>query len=372
MEEEEPESEAIIDQAKPKALLYHYTDQRGLLGILRSQSIWATHIRYLNDSSEYNHGLHIVEREVSQFKVDPSPDLTFEGFPGGADFIGMVLRQAMTQAIEALDKMSIYVASFFDSPEGSPHRPEQDAGDMLGQWRAYSGGSAGFSVGFDKDALSQHIWQAGDETGIPIIGGSCIYQTDLQERYLHDQVAEIIPTALNYFNNAMADFRANKLPQIMEQARRSILHDPPDQLINQTMEKATRELHETFDREADNFSASMTSHLTRIAIPVVFMKNPAFCDEREWRVAKMCNETPSGIMFRPGKSSLIPYIAIPLPRSCDDGTSLIRRIVVGPSPKIDDAVAAVRMFLESQNYKIRGSAGADGVEIVPSRIPYRD
>jgi hypothetical protein len=55
MEEEEPESEAIIDQAKPKALLYHYTDQRGLLGILRSQSIWATHIRYLNDSSEYNH-----------------------------------------------------------------------------------------------------------------------------------------------------------------------------------------------------------------------------------------------------------------------------------------------------------------------------
>ena len=274
--------------------------------------------------------------------------------------------------LEALDKMSVYVASFFDSPEGSLHMPEQDAGDMLGQWRAYSGGSAGFSVGFDKDALSRHIWQAGDEAGIPIIGGSCVYQTDLQERYLHDRVAEVGPTALNYFNKAMADFKANKLPQIMEQARRSILHDPPDPFIRQTIEKAFTELRETFNREAGNFSASMTSHLAHIAIPVVFMKDPAFCDEREWRVAKMCNETPSDIMFRPGKSSLIPYIAIPLPRSCDDGTSLIRRIVVGPSPKIDDAVAAVRMLLESQNYKIRGSGEADGVEIVPSRIPYRD
>ncbi|MGA2673692.1 MAG: hypothetical protein ABSE99_10740 [Terracidiphilus sp.] len=86
MEDQEPESEAIIDPVKPKDLLYHYTDQRGLLGILGSQNIWATHIRYLNDSSEYKLGLDIVKREVSQIKVDPSPDLTFEGFPDGAEF----------------------------------------------------------------------------------------------------------------------------------------------------------------------------------------------------------------------------------------------------------------------------------------------
>lgn len=33
-------------------LLYHYTTQDGLLGILENACIWATHYRCLNDASE--------------------------------------------------------------------------------------------------------------------------------------------------------------------------------------------------------------------------------------------------------------------------------------------------------------------------------
>jgi len=33
-------------------LLYHYTAQTGLDGILSSDSIWATHYRFLNDTME--------------------------------------------------------------------------------------------------------------------------------------------------------------------------------------------------------------------------------------------------------------------------------------------------------------------------------
>jgi hypothetical protein len=49
---EERERQQAVNPPKPAGLLYHYTDLRGLLGILESGSIWATHIRFLNDLSE--------------------------------------------------------------------------------------------------------------------------------------------------------------------------------------------------------------------------------------------------------------------------------------------------------------------------------
>lgn len=41
-------------------LLYHYTTTSGLLGIWESQSLWATHFRSLNDTSE----IHLMERRL--------------------------------------------------------------------------------------------------------------------------------------------------------------------------------------------------------------------------------------------------------------------------------------------------------------------
>ena len=46
-------------------LLYHYTTQKGLLGILKDKCIWATHIRYLNDTSEGNIVPRVVFEEFS-------------------------------------------------------------------------------------------------------------------------------------------------------------------------------------------------------------------------------------------------------------------------------------------------------------------
>jgi len=42
----------------PKSLpdeLYHYTGIRGLKGIIESQTLWATHYKYLNDAEEIVH-----------------------------------------------------------------------------------------------------------------------------------------------------------------------------------------------------------------------------------------------------------------------------------------------------------------------------
>ncbi len=43
----------------PDALLWHYTDFKGLNGILAG-TIWASSVMYLNDTREYIHGLEIA------------------------------------------------------------------------------------------------------------------------------------------------------------------------------------------------------------------------------------------------------------------------------------------------------------------------
>src|ERR1017187_4880845 len=48
---EEQERQQTEDQAEPE-LLYHYTDEKGLIGILESQNLWASHYRFLNDYEE--------------------------------------------------------------------------------------------------------------------------------------------------------------------------------------------------------------------------------------------------------------------------------------------------------------------------------
>lgn len=50
---EEQKHKEISEQAEPE-LLYHYTDQQGLDGILSSGEIWATHYRFFNDSPSDN------------------------------------------------------------------------------------------------------------------------------------------------------------------------------------------------------------------------------------------------------------------------------------------------------------------------------
>jgi len=37
--------------SRPTGLLYHYTDAKGLVGMLEAQQIWASHIMHLNDAT---------------------------------------------------------------------------------------------------------------------------------------------------------------------------------------------------------------------------------------------------------------------------------------------------------------------------------
>ncbi len=46
--------------------LWHYTDSAGAIGILSTNSLWATSLAHLNDSSELEYGLQVVVDELEK------------------------------------------------------------------------------------------------------------------------------------------------------------------------------------------------------------------------------------------------------------------------------------------------------------------
>jgi Protein of unknown function (DUF2971) len=119
----------ILDRTPP-VILYHYTNQRGLLGILSSKQIWASHTQYLNDAREFQHAIDLMKEELSRMKAEAA-------YRDQGHLIAE-LEEALT--LKGIGKMNVCVCSFSQN------------GDLLSQWRAYGDGP-GFSIGFSGDFL---------------------------------------------------------------------------------------------------------------------------------------------------------------------------------------------------------------------------
>lgn len=108
--------------------LYHYTTAEGLEGILKSERIWATNIRYLNDSSEHKYAFKLAVDAINCCMGD-NVELN--------KFLEEVL-----QYIEALEnRLDTYITCFCEK------------GDLLSQWRNYAANGQGFSIGFAPEAF---------------------------------------------------------------------------------------------------------------------------------------------------------------------------------------------------------------------------
>jgi hypothetical protein len=124
---------------RPDGLLYHYTTQTGLLGIIGRKQIWATHTQYLNDSREFSHALQVVRDELEAYRSSHQAEVDMEniaihGTPlpfelgshhGNVDRIleGMIQNVDTSARCESIN---VCVASFSEN------------GDSLSQWRAYA------------------------------------------------------------------------------------------------------------------------------------------------------------------------------------------------------------------------------------------
>ncbi len=116
-------------------ILYHYTTQEGLLGIIKRRCLWTTNIFYLNDSTEFNYALELARADLK------------ERLSGRAAHNEQ--KQFYEDALMTLDGVAHSLPEAFSLHVGS----FSANGDSLSQWRAYTQNGIGFSLGFDEAYL---------------------------------------------------------------------------------------------------------------------------------------------------------------------------------------------------------------------------
>jgi len=120
----------LLSPSVPDAkVLYHYTGQEGLLGIVREKRLRVSSILHLNDAAEFNYTIGLAQQDLNKrLRLERGPWNTFYG--------------TVLESLDNLGKtMTLFVGSFSEN------------GDSLSQWRAYAQNGIGFSLGFEYDYL---------------------------------------------------------------------------------------------------------------------------------------------------------------------------------------------------------------------------
>lgn len=196
--------------------LFHYTNQQGLMGILDSQSLHATHYRSLNDASELARARPHIETYVKTIvsaTFDTPENKTFFKNLERQDFDDFIIFET-NRFVNALFKVTLgidrplkffqpYIVSFC----GHKEKYHKDNG-LLSQWRGYSG-SAGYAISFDTKKVSEFLDQ---ETDNFLYDTACIRDVvydddsdklDMVYHKLKRQLRKQVPRAINNQTNDM-------------------------------------------------------------------------------------------------------------------------------------------------------------------------
>lgn len=124
-------------------VLYHYTSNVGLLGMIASQEFWFTEIRFLNDSREFRLACDALVKGIQRYAGTYRQQWLDRGC-SGAEFESMVANMCNGGHYEAaFGKVAKRGHPFVFSLT--------EEGDLLSQWRAYGKGE--YCIGFDSTKL---------------------------------------------------------------------------------------------------------------------------------------------------------------------------------------------------------------------------
>jgi hypothetical protein len=156
--------------------LYHYTDLNGLIGIVTNQSLFASDIRFLNDSTEFDYGINLSKEIISS------------------------LSNAGNKAIidNLLDKLDTHF------PEDKYVTCFSSDGDLLQQWRSYAKDGKGVSVGFTFHERHYNLE--------PDIKSTRIIYNQTDQR---DIIENCVLGTIEYFNTNFSDWRDEKHNQLV-------------------------------------------------------------------------------------------------------------------------------------------------------------
>lgn len=236
---------ATVESQTRPPIVYHYTNDSGLKGILETGQLWLTDIFSLNDPSELTHGFSVaIDALTSKVASDSAVGQKFaKNFAAFAEH-------------EAIPKTAHFFMCSFSS-----------CGDDLGQWRAYADNGRGYAVGFDAEALENGFTK---RDGIPIPNNSTFHITYNDARLLGIQ------------------------SQIVEKMRNLIMLPAGRGLQNAAITVYMAELQ-----------MLLTLHILQT---ILFFKHEAYANEREFRFLQIHRaDEPPTVKVRARGYGLVKY-----------------------------------------------------------------
>ena len=316
-----PASDAEFDEDfRPDERLFHYTSSHGLYGILESNCFWATHFRFLNDSSEFFAAKksltvfveHEIRKKIAALKVSGVISLR-EGVS-----VKDISEHDAQKIVEGMYEATLNHADpfVFSSFVSDPQSKEFRDGLLL-HWATY-GRDGGYALEINPHKLAK------------LIRGR-------QENLLLQKAAyvrDVVPAELSN------EYR--------------IIGEVAQEMIEGL-------LAERFDEARIEKSGQAFMKVASL------IKDAFFEGEREARIALLRLKvgiqayTPKNVYIRHQQGRAIPYVKL-FEGELTAEKSPIEAIIIGPHPDRERRLKALSLYLEAK--------GLTDIKVIQSNVPY--
>lgn len=294
--------------------LYHYTSGDALLSILRSQQLWATDIRFLNDYEELYRGLEVFEH-FSKGLV--------ERMRGDVEHLSKLVEICVSNIRRNADLTLINLVSFSTEP------------DDLRQWMAYCNSGVGYCIEFDRDMLIPNRFSEFD---------NCLRLASVE--YVGGDINSCRLESLAKFKDFLVDSLSGMDDCYSE-----------DFLIEQFSLKVNRFLLESMFLAA-SIKPSEFSDEREVRLLYIGSNKESEISSHDMEGLREIYSKPDlpGIGFRVSSDLMIPYQPIPF------NLDAIKRITIGPAANAQLAKIGVAEFRDRNELNF---------DIVPSSCTLR-
>jgi len=275
-------------------ILYHYCSNAAFCSIIQNKSIWLSSLSQSNDSMEGRWLRSIFQQACfdSAVKDRHVPDIM----------------QSFDHLIEMSDSLGFCLS---------------EQSDLLSQWRGYADDAAGVCIGFSFPYLKRGRRADEENNASGYSLQKVIYGTQEQPEYLKEVIKHV---------EGFSSKGAYDRPTLMTLAK-------------------TNEEQETQKK----LRTSASFPILLLICDLFKVKNPAFSEEREWRLMSISPRNISNsCKYRSAGSKIIPYREFPLERM--DEFPIVE-IVLGPKNTSNEKdIANLLLANEFENVVVKRSA----------------
>jgi hypothetical protein len=174
--------------------LFHYTGIEGLEGIINTQTLWATHFEFSNDTSEFRafgeRLPDILRQKVTSaveelIRLTPANRALIEQQGGKDKAVEVILdwiKNGIYGTLLGTDDTEPFVEPYITSFCTTTDEEDIAQHGLLSQWRGY-GQEGGYAIVFDTARLELLLHEESEKWAYSIIGGAdVIYSSDKDER----------------------------------------------------------------------------------------------------------------------------------------------------------------------------------------------